>query len=71
MEYIFFGIMFFINYIQIRYELFKRLFHIKTYDIFGYSKIAFLSGMIASTFTNPFWTINTKMTLQKVKIFNN
>ena len=39
---------------------------VKTNDILGYSKIAFFSGIITSTVTNPFWIINAKMTIQKV-----
>ncbi len=59
-NYISYGVYFF------WYELFKFFMKIKQNDFFGYCKIAFFSGIIASTCTNPFWVINANMMVQKV-----
>ena len=45
----------------------KKYWKIKTNDILGYSKIAFVSGVITTTCSHPFWVVNAKMTIQKVK----
>jgi hypothetical protein len=34
-------------------------------NVFGIMKVGYLAGLISTLFTNPFWVINAKMSLDK------
>jgi hypothetical protein len=44
---------------MIRYEHFKKIFDVKEGELLSYSKAAFVSAVIATIGTNPFWVTHT------------
>jgi len=48
-------------------RFFERNFNIKQIDWKSYALTSLIAGCITTMATNPFWVVNTKMTMDKVK----
>ncbi len=45
------------------YELLKKRMSPRVMNLLGNTATSFVAGVITSVFTNPFWVINTRMTV--------